>query len=133
VQTLYPEHYSIQLAARQDYPAFFEKELQVRRAMLYPPMVAMINVVIRGRTLEEALAVGGEIARRLAPAAAVLNIRTLGPAPAPFVRLRGEHRAQLFLKGTRRAEMKQALRTVLAEMPDVRRRITVDDDPLNVL
>jgi primosomal protein N' (replication factor Y) len=133
VQTLYPEHYSIQLAARQDYPAFFEKELQFRRAMLYPPMVAMINVVIRGRTLEEALAVGGEIARRLAPAAAVLNIRTLGPAPAPFVRLRGEHRAQLFLKGTRRAEMKQALRTVLAEMPDVRRRITVDVDPLNVL
>jgi primosomal protein N' (replication factor Y) len=133
VQTLYPEHYSIQLAARQDYPAFFEKELQFRRAMLYPPVVAMINVIIRGRTLEEALTVGGEIARRLAPAAATLNIRTLGPAPAPFVRLRGEHRAQLFLKGTRRAEMKNALRAVLAEMPEVRRRITVDVDPLNVL
>jgi primosomal protein N' (replication factor Y) len=133
VQTLYPEHYSIQLAARQDYPAFFEKELQFRRAMLYPPIVAMINVVIRSRTLEEALQIGGEISRRLSPAAATLNLRILGPAPAPFVRLRGEHRAQLFVKGTRRAEMRQALRAVLAEMPQVRRRISVDVDPLNVL
>ena len=37
VQTLYPEHYSIQLACRQDYPAFYERELQFRRAMRYPP------------------------------------------------------------------------------------------------
>jgi primosomal protein N' (replication factor Y) len=133
VQTLYPEHYSIQLAARQDYPAFFEKELQFRRSMLYPPIVAMVNVIIRGRTLEEALQVGGEIARRLAPAATTLNLRILGPAPAPFVRLRGEHRAQLFVKGTRRADMRNALRAVLAEMPDVRRRVTVDVDPLSVL
>jgi primosomal protein N' (replication factor Y) len=133
VQTLYPEHYSIQLAARQDYPAFFDKELQFRRSMLYPPVVAMINVIARGRTLEEALEVAGEIAKRLVPAAATLNIKVLGPAPAPFVRLRGEHRAQLFLKGTRRAEMRNALRAVLAEMPEVRRRVTVDVDPLSVL
>jgi primosomal protein N' (replication factor Y) len=133
VQTLFPEHYSIRLACRQDYPAFFEKELQFRRAMLYPPIVAMINVVIRGRTLEEAMQTGTDIVSRLAPAAAALNIRTLGPAPAPLVRLRGEHRAQLFLKGTRRAEMRQALRTVLESMPEVRRRVTVDVDPLNVL
>jgi primosomal protein N' (replication factor Y) len=133
VQTLYPEHYSIQLAARQDYQAFFDKELQFRRSMLYPPIVAMINVIIRGRTLEEALQVGGEIAARLTPAATTLNLRVLGPAPAPFVRLRGEHRAQLFVKGTRRSEMRQAVRAVLAEMPEVRRRVSVDVDPLNVL
>ena len=38
VQTLYPDHYSIQLACRQDYPAFYERELQFRRAMRYPPL-----------------------------------------------------------------------------------------------
>ena len=37
VQTLYPEHYSIQLACRQDYAAFFERELAYRRGMRYPP------------------------------------------------------------------------------------------------
>ena len=41
VQTLYPDHYSIQLACRQDYPAFYERELQFRRAMRYPPLVSL--------------------------------------------------------------------------------------------
>jgi primosomal protein N' (replication factor Y) len=133
VQTLYPEHYSIQLAARQDYDAFFAKELHFRKSMLYPPLVAMVNVIVRGRTLEEAMQVAGEIAKRLLPEATALNLRMLGPAPAPLQRLRGEHRVQLFLKGTRRAEMRQALRAVLNEMPEVRRKVTVDVDPLNVL
>jgi primosomal protein N' (replication factor Y) len=133
VQTLYPEHYSIQLACRQDYTTFFEKELQFRRSMLYPPVVAMINIVVRGRDLDEAMQVAADIARRLAPAVASLNIRMLGPAPAPLVRLRGEHRVQLFLKGTRRAEMRAALEAVLAGIPELRRRVTVDVDPINVL
>ena len=41
VQTLYPDHYSIQLACRQDYPAFYERELQFRTAMRYPPLVSL--------------------------------------------------------------------------------------------
>jgi hypothetical protein len=40
---------------------------------------------------------------------------------------------QFFLKGARRAEMRTALRAVLSAMPEVRRRTTVDVDPLNVL
>jgi hypothetical protein len=37
------------------------------------------------------------------------------------------------LKGTRRADMRRALQAALAEMPQVRRRVTVDVDPLTVL
>jgi primosomal protein N' (replication factor Y) len=133
VQTLYPDHYSIRLACRQDYQGFFDHEIQFRRRMRYPPVVAMINVLVRGRTLEEALAWAGAIVRRLEPVAATQSFTALGPAPAPLVRLRGEHRAQLFLKGTRRAQMREALTRVLAEMPEIRRRVTVDVDPLNLL
>src|SRR5579862_26092 len=50
IQTLYPGHYSIQLACRQDYPAFFDRESEFRRAMRYPPLVSLINVVVRART-----------------------------------------------------------------------------------
>lgn len=133
VQTLYPEHYSIQFACRQDYTAFFEKEIVFRRGMKYPPMVAMINTVVRGRTFDEAMDTAAEIVRRLEPGAASANFITLGPAPAPLGKLRGEHRVQFFIKGTRRAEMRAALRAVLAEMPEVRRRVTIDVDPLSVL
>jgi len=133
VQTLYPEHYSIQLACRQDFPAFFERELQFRRGMRYPPMVALINTIVRGRTFDEAMSTATDIVRRLEPATATSSFGILGPAPAPLGRLRGEHRVQFFMKGTRRADMRNALRTVLAGMPEIRRRVTVDVDPLNVL
>ncbi len=49
IQTLFPGHYSIRLATAQDYPAFFDKEIEFRRAMRYPPVVAMVNVVVRGK------------------------------------------------------------------------------------
>ena len=133
VQTLYPEHYSIQLACGQDYPAFFEREVVYRRGMRYPPFLALINGVVRGRTFDDAMQQAREIVRRLEPATASGRFTVLGPAPAPLVRLRGEHRVQFFLKGTRRADMRNALLTVVAAMPEIRRRLTIDVDPLSVL
>jgi primosomal protein N' (replication factor Y) len=133
VQTLYPEHYSIRLACRQDYPAFFEQELKYRRGMRYPPLFAMINVVVRGRTFDEAMGTATDITQRLGPATAAGAFAILGPAPAPLGKLRGEHRVQFFLKGRKRAAMRHALKTVLSAMPEVRRRVGVDVDPLTVL
>jgi primosomal protein N' (replication factor Y) len=133
VQTLYPEHYSIEVARRQDYPAFFAKELEYRRSMRYPPSVALINAIVRGRTFDEAMDSASAIVARVSQGAARSSFLVLGPAPAPLGRLRGEHRVQFFLKGTRRAEMRAALRAVLADMPEIRRRTTVDVDPLSVL
>jgi primosomal protein N' (replication factor Y) len=133
VQTIYPDHYSIQLACRQDYAAFFERELVYRRGMRYPPMVALINAIVRGRSFDDAMQVASEIVRRLDPAAAAAALTVLGPAPAPLVRLRGEHRVQFLIKGTRRADMRRALDATLTAMPHVRRRVTVDVDPLSVL
>ena len=133
IQTLYPEHYSVRLACGQDYVGFFEKEINFRRGMRYPPLVAMVNAVVRGRTFDDAMQTAAELVRRLEAGAQAAGFTILGPAPAPLAKLRGEHRVQFFLKGTRRAEMRQALRAVLGEMPEVRRRVTVDVDPLNVL
>jgi primosomal protein N' (replication factor Y) len=133
VQTLYPEHYSIQLACRQDYPAFFDREIVYRRGMRYPPLMALINTVVRGRTFDEAMEAATDLVRRLEPATATAGFTVLGPAPAPLGKLRGEHRVQLFVKGTRRAEMRGALKAVIAGMPELRRRVTIDVDPLNVL
>src|SRR5229473_8287256 len=47
VQTINPDHYAIRLASQQDYPAFYEKELQFRKFMKYPPFAAMANVLVR--------------------------------------------------------------------------------------
>jgi primosomal protein N' (replication factor Y) len=133
VQTLYPEHYSVQLACRQDYPAFFDRELAYRTGLRYPPTVALVNTVIRGRSLEDATHAADRLAESVLRADAGRTFTVLGPAPAPLTKLRGEHRAQLFLKGSRRADMRRALQEALDELPEVRRRVVVDVDPLSVL
>jgi primosomal protein N' (replication factor Y) len=131
VQTLYPKHYSIRHACRQDYDAFYQDEITFRRGMKYPPAVALINAVVKARTREGALADAGELVTALRFGSE--PYRVLGPAPAPLARLKGEYRAQLFIKGTNRPAMREALQTVLALRPEIRRRTIVDVDPISVL
>jgi primosomal protein N' (replication factor Y) len=134
VQTLYPGHYSIRLACRQDYGAFFEREIRFRRAMRYPPSVALINVVVRARTFAGAMDDASDIVARVCQGeGASPDVRVLGPAPAPLGRLRGEYRAQFLVKGTSRRRMREGLLSALAARPDVQRRIVVDVDPVSLL
>jgi primosomal protein N' (replication factor Y) len=133
IQTLYPEHYSIQLACSQNYTAFFDREIAYRRGMSYPPLVALINVIVRGHTLGEAMNDAADVVARLESLSALSGFTLLGPAPAPLGRLRGEYRVQFFLKGARRTDMRGALRTVVSQMPDIRKRLTIDIDPQNIL
>jgi primosomal protein N' (replication factor Y) len=130
VQTIHPDHYSIRHACRQDYAAFYAEEIEFRRSMRYPPAIAMINAIVKGRTLSDALADAAAIVTSLRPSE---TYRVLGPAPAPMSKIKGEHRAQFFLKGTHRAAMRKALLTVLDSRPEIRRRTIVDVDPMSVL
>jgi primosomal protein N' (replication factor Y) (superfamily II helicase) len=132
IQTLFPTHYSIQLARTQDYRAFFDKETAFREAMRYPPHIAMVNVIVRGKTLEEAMDAAAELANAVRGSGRK-GFVVLGPAPAPLTKLRGEHRAQFFLKGTSRAAMRQSLRDALDALPNVARRASVDVDPVTML
>ncbi|CAN5662382.1 primosomal protein N' [soil metagenome] len=131
VQTLYPKHYSIRHACRQDYAAFYKDELHFRQSMKYPPAVAMINAIVKARTHQAAMQDAGELVTALRWGGH--PYRVLGPAQAPLSRLKGEYRAQFFLKGTHRTSMREALQNVLAERPEIRRRTMVDVDPMSVL
>jgi primosomal protein N' (replication factor Y) len=133
VQTLYPTHYSVQLACRQDYSAFYERELQFRRSMQYPPLVSVVNVIVRARAFGAAMDDASDIAERLRKSKSAASYKVLGPAPAPLGRLRGEYRAQLLIKGANRKRIREALTLVLADRPDLARRTVVDVDPLSVL
>jgi len=133
LQSHLPDHYALQLACGQDYAAFFEREIEFRRTMGYPPVSALVNVVVRGRepgrAAREAAALAAGL-RRLAPG----SFRVLGPAHAPLARLRQEHRFQVLLKG-RRAAMRAAVRRVLVERYGALRwpGIVVDVDPVSVM
>src|SRR5262249_6532051 len=88
IQTINPEHYAIRFASEQNYSGFYEKEIQFRKLMRYPPFAALANVLIRSPKQEEALAMSAELGRLLDPPPEGLKV--LGPAEAPVPKLKTE-------------------------------------------
>jgi primosomal protein N' (replication factor Y) len=134
MQTINPDHYAIQFAARQDYAGFFEKELQFRRFMKYPPFAAMANVLVRAEEQEDALRMSTELGHEITPAPE--NIRIMGPAEAPVQRLKSEFRYQLLIKSGSRKELNALLRRA-QEFARERKwsatALVIDVDPLTLL
>ena len=63
LQTYFQDHYAVQYAARHDFVGFYEKELQFRCWMHYPPYSALANVLVRSDKLDDALAVVGNVGK----------------------------------------------------------------------
>ena len=131
VQTLHPGHYGVRHACDQAYAPFYREELRFRRALRYPPVVSLVSAVVHGALRDRAAQDAAVLAARLR--AAPRGFTVLGPAPATLARLRGRYRVQLFLKGGRRREMREALLRVLDEHPRLKRRVVVDVDPVSML
>ena len=105
--------------------------MEFRTKLQYPPVVGLINVVVRGATLDRALTDAGDLVKRVRVHHP--HGRVLGPAPAPLSKVRDEHRAQFFIKGTHRKLMREAITAALDARPELKRRTIVDVDPLSVI
>jgi primosomal protein N' (replication factor Y) (superfamily II helicase) len=114
LQTYFQEHYAVQFAARHDFAGFYEKELQFRAWMHYPPYSVIANVLIRSEKLDEALTWSGELGRWFEKTKHE-GIRVLGPAAAPITRLKRDYRYHFILKSPSREKMNALLRGMLAE------------------
>jgi len=135
IQTYYPDHYAIQDAVKQDYAAFFERELHFRRVMAYPPFTSLANVIVRDTSLEKAIQWSRQISEYFAPFHNE-GVRVLGPAAAPLAKLKREHRFQFLLKSKSRAKLTQLLSGALSycdakQIPQT--AILADVDPLSLL
>ncbi len=134
VQTIAPDHYAVRFAAAQDYRLFYEKELQFRRAMRYPPFSALANLLVRDTHQEAALRMSNEIGRLLDPPPE--GLRILGPAEAPVVRVQKEFRYQILIKAASRKTLGEALGRVRRFALEARwgpTALVVDVDPLSLM
>lgn len=137
VQTFYPEHYAVRLAAEQNYEAFFSKEMRFRHAMHYPPSAALANVVAQDVTLERAARVAREIGKFLDSMDGDSRaLKVLGPSPAPLARVKGRHRIQFLLKSNSRSRLNRVLRGLVdhCEQRGISpRAVMIDVDPVSIM
>jgi len=136
VQTFYPEHYAILLAADQNYEGFYSKEMRFRRMMHYPPCGALANVIAQGKQLEGAARVAQQIEKFLAGVQASYGLRVMGPSSAPLARIKGWFRIQFLIKAQSRARLNEALRRLADECEQrgiAPQMVRIDMDPVNIL
>lgn len=137
VQTFYPEHYAIRLAAEQNYEGFFSKEMRFRRIMHYPPCAALANVIAQDEKLERAARVAKQIGEFFAGFdAASRTLKVLGPSPAPLARIERRYRIQFLLKATSRARLNEILRRLVdhCEQQGISpRSVMIDMDPVSIM
>jgi primosomal protein N' (replication factor Y) len=134
LQTINPEHYAVRFAASQDYELFYNKELQFRRVMRYPPFASLANVIFRSEKQEEALRLSGEAAELLK--SDETGTRVIGPAEAPVARVNKEYRYQMLIKSAQRkklAEMLERLREHSRRQEWPATAVILDVDPLSLL
>ncbi len=134
VETYYPEHYAIELAAKQDYIGFFEKEAHFRRMLHYPPYTALASILIRDKKIERAVQWSRALEAVLKPFEQQ-GMKVLGPAAAPLSRLRQEFRFQFLLKTPKRSILGRALAACVEyceanKIPET--AVIVDVDPTSL-
>jgi len=112
IQTPSPVHYSIRAAADADFRMFYDREIEFRRVMKYPPFAALAEVTLLGRDVR-AIAAGSRELRALLRGYESAGLEVLGPALASVVRLRDMSGVQLILKSARRETIDQALEETL--------------------
>ena len=129
IQTMKPDHYAVAAAARQDYPAFFAVEQEMRRRFRYPPFVRLTSLMVTARTSRGAEAAATRIAENIATDAPA-SIEIVGPAPAPGPRPEKFSRWQLLVKASpaEHPALRRRLRRLL-EVPALARGLVITDYP----
>jgi primosomal protein N' (replication factor Y) len=127
VQSFQPDATPLAYAARHDVPGFLAQELVRREELDYPPFRHLVAVVVSGPDPSGPMRALGELREALR----LPGVRLVGPAP--LLRLRGRHRAQLLAKtASPRAFATRAARLLAAAAPAMRRdglAAVVDVDP----
>ena len=134
IQTLNPEHYAVKFAADQDYEGFYQKEIEFRKWLRYPPFAAFANVIVRATKQEEALRMSTELGYLLDPQPE--GVRVMGPAEAPVLKVKSEFRYQILLKAARRSVLRDILNKLRAFAEKEKWRATslvIDVDPISLM
>ena len=136
IQTYHPHHYALRHACAQHYRAFYDEEIRHRRNLGFPPFVALALLLVRHKDLARARTTAQELRSALIEANRDHACRILGPAPAPFARLRGEHRIQLLLKSRSRKQMRAVIDESLPSLEKAGhdlRSVTLEIDPVSMM
>lgn len=134
VQTMYPDHYALLAAKEHDYKIFYNKEIDARAQIKYPPFARLVNIMVRSskeEKVEEAIKnINSKIVSFRENNA--YSFEMLGPTPAAHTKLRNMFKWQLLLKG-KSSELISTSHMIMSLDPIPGVYVGVDVDPQSIL
>jgi primosomal protein N' (replication factor Y) len=136
IQTYSPKSFIIQAAADQDYELFYEREIERRKELVYPPFCSLIRLLLissqQGKAARAAEVMAAYCRMDLG------NEVVLGPAPAPWEKIKDHFRFQILLKLPQDQSGKERLKDCwqkTKEQEGIREEVFlhIDVDPLNMM
>ncbi len=142
IQTFNPRHYSIEASRNQDFARFYGEEVTFRRELNYPPFSRLINFRMEGTSRKKT----ADFAERVGSLAHALlrkesgcgaGIDLLGPAPAPWEKMKGRYRFQMVAKGSSLKQLRGFASQLISRAAEMARAggvsFSVDVDPVSLL
>ena len=112
IQTYNPNHYVIQLAARQNYLAFFKKEMEIRKLAKYPPYMYLASLTVSSKNEEHLIESSHKIAEYIIRQN-LDNVIVLGPVEPYISRERDTYHRLILIKYKNSDKIYPILRNIL--------------------
>ncbi len=136
VQSSMTDHYALQCGIQQDYRAFYDKEIEFRRSLFYPPFARLLLFEISSSKRQDLVA--DESDRLMAHLKESLQkssgnkTQLLGPGPASHEHLRKHLRWQILAKCSEDWEIEKLIQATDHFTPKSSVRLTLDVDPYDL-
>ena len=133
IQTYNPEHPSLLLAATQDYSAFYEDEIAIRKALVFPPFcdMALLGVASKDETFlqKTVIEIEKKLSHYLQNEFNDVKLVVFGPFEAPIYKVKETYRMRFVIKCKSNKRTRALFKTLLNEtMVKFGKQVTVAFD-----
>lgn len=133
IQTYEPDHYMFDYVRRHDYRGFYEKEIDLRKELSYPPFSKLVRIVFGFKIKTTGEKVIKSLSARLKKNEAG-SVTVLGPVIAPIEKIKNLYRWHLILKGKNSKSLRQKALEIADMVKDIKdMKVDIDVDPINML
>ncbi len=96
IQTYQPDNYAVRSAVAQDYEGFYEREIEYRRLLSYPPVSSLLICLVASRLEDEVRNFSAKLVEDIV--SGFDDVRVIGPSKAGIYKVNDIYRMQVFVK-----------------------------------
>ncbi len=134
IQTYNPDNETIMHAAKQDYDAFYDEEIELRKLLIYPPFCEFINFVFTSENREKAFNTAGRFRDALQKQLDSNDAILYSVGEAPLFRINNKYRYRFLIKTRYSAKLYDNIAALYKKMSSAKdsAQISIDVNPSNM-